>query len=319
MSKGIVLSFLASALLGCLCILPLWLYDFSAVEIVFGRFLVFGLLILLILPFRLDVLKHYSTNCRPSCWCCGLMYAITGHIGYYLFLLLSIRSLGGMAAFLLTGILPVLFSLSLHRKNDHLATNQWLPLLMFFCSLVLLMFDKAAMIESSSDKEQLSTGVVWIALAGVCWLWAARLQVKAVRAYQGIDRSDNLIISGLCTCMVLCLLLPLILVGDGEWRLFSDMDDRNWLMFWSGVVFAGLFSTLLARVIWNNNVSYAHESVRIAGMITEPLFVAVLVFLYEARWPDTVEWTIITLSGVALWIFYRNGSWGNEQRRQTIG
>ena len=281
-------------------------------EIVFGRFLVFGLLVLLILPFRLDALKHYHINGRYSRWRCGLMLVLTGHIGYYLFLLLSIRSLGGMAAFLLIGVLPVLFSLSLHRKNNHSSITQWLPLLMFFCSLVLLMFDKAALVENSSDKEQLSTGVVWITLAGACWLWAARLQLKTVRAYSGIDRSDNLIMSGLCTCMVLCLLLPLALVGDGDWRLFSDIGDKDWSMFWIGVMFAGFFSTLLARVIWNNAVSYAHESVRISGMIAEPLFVAILMFLFEARWPDTVEWTIITLSGLALWIFYRNVSWGND-------
>ena len=305
MSKGLFLSVFASGLLGFLCILPLWLVDFSAVEIVFGRFLVFGLLILLVLPFRRDALKRYETAAPRSRWQNGLILALTGHIGYYLFMILSIRSLGGMAAFLLVGTLPILFSLSHHSKGTHHPVSHKLALFMLFCSLVLLMFDKAALVEDSSDKEQFATGVIWLLLAGSCWLCAANRQVWIVRACSGIDRSNHLMMSGLCTSLALIVLLPLALVGEGEWRLFTEPDGRIWYAFWFGMILAGVFCTLLARVIWNNRLAYASDSVRAGAMVSEPLMIGVLFFLLETRWPDTVEWSIIALSGLALWLFYR--------------
>ncbi|MET4693474.1 DMT family transporter [Endozoicomonas lisbonensis] len=305
MSKGLFLSVFASGLLGFLCILPLWLVDFSAVEIVFGRFLVFGLLILLVLPFRRDALKRYDTAPPRSRWQNGLILALTGHIGYYLFLILSIRSLGGMAAFLLVGTLPILFSLSHHSKGTHHPVSQKLALFMLFCSLVLLMFDKAALVEDSSDKDQFATGVIWLLLAGSCWMCAASRQAWIVRACSGIDRSNHLMMSGLCTSLALTVLLPLALVGEGEWRLFTRQDGRSWYIFWFGMILAGVFCTLLARVIWNNRLAYASDSVRAGAMVSEPLMIGVLFFLLETRWPDTVEWSIIALSGLALWLFYR--------------
>ena len=303
--KGLFLSVFTSSLLGFVCILPLWLVDFSAAEIVFGRFLVFGLLILLVLPFRCDALKPYDTAAPRSRWQNGLILALTGHIGYYLFLILSIRSLGGMAACLLIATLPILFSLSHHRKGTHHPVSQKLALFMLFCSLVLLMFDKAALVEDSSDKDHFATGVIWMLLAGSCWLCAANRQVWIVRAYSGIDRSNHLMMSGLCTSFALVGLLPLALVGKGEWRLFSQPDNKNWYVFWFGMIVAGFFGTLLARVIWNNRLAYGSDSVRARAMVSEPLMIGVLFFLLELRWPDTAEWSIIALSGLALWMFYR--------------
>ncbi|AMO55533.1 EamA family transporter [Endozoicomonas montiporae] len=302
MSKGLFLPVLASSLLGLLCILPLWLIDFSAVEIVFGRFLVFGLLILLVLPFRRDALKRYDIA-EPRCrWQNGVILALTGHIGYYLFLILSIRSLGGLAACLLVATLPVLFNFSSRRQAC--SSTQKLSLLILFCSLILLMFDKAALVEDSTDKDQFATGVIWLLLAGVCWLCAANRQVWIVRACSGLDRSNHLMMSGLCTSLALILLLPLTLFGEGEWRLFSESDGRSWYLFWFAMLIAGAFCTLLARVIWNNRLAYGSDSFRAKVMISEPLMIGLLYFLLESRWPDTVEWSILVLTGLALLMFY---------------
>ena len=141
MSKRWVCSLTTSALFGLLCIVPLWLNDYSAMEIVFGRFLMFAVPILMILPFRLDVLHRPTGIAKAAIWRHALMLTLTGHIGYYLFLVLSVKTLGGLAGCWLIGILPMLLSLLHQNRSCVHSTRRWLSVFLSFAGLVLLMFE----------------------------------------------------------------------------------------------------------------------------------------------------------------------------------
>ncbi len=104
MPKGILLALLSGALWGILLVVPEWLNDFSAAEITFGRFLVFGVLVSLLILFRRDSFIKSLSLANTNGY---LMLSLFGNILYYLSLIGSIRFVGVLPVCVLIGTLPV--------------------------------------------------------------------------------------------------------------------------------------------------------------------------------------------------------------------
>ena len=113
-------------------------------------------------------------------------------------------------------------------------------------------------------------------------------------------------LSGLSTCLILVALFPLMWVSESECCLFAGSGGGDRSIFWVAAMVAGVCSTLLARILWNNSVAFASERIRLGGLLAEPLLAAILVFLFETRWPDAAEWSIVALCGASMWVFYHD-------------
>lgn len=304
MSRATIYSVIASALLASLAVFPLWLSDFSVVDIVFGRYLVFGLLMLMIFAFRRDAFRYYRRQ-GGLCWRNTLLIALTTNIIYYLCLIMAVRLLGGLAGLFLLALLPMVFLL-MQRQSAGNRLSRWLPLFLIIAALFVMMLDHAAFEENCTHKDRLGYGVLWLLLSGISWLWGTRRQVELFRRYPEIDRSDHFIISGINTLLALVVLLPLAMMGIKEWQLFSYMDASNSSRFLLGVLLAGFMGTLVARLLWNYPALYGNNHSTAFGATLEPGFVAVYAFLWERRWPDTAEYVVLGLCALALWMFFRS-------------
>ncbi|MGI9277477.1 MAG: hypothetical protein ACR2PT_21845 [Endozoicomonas sp.] len=294
MSKGFILSLVSSALLGSLIILPLWLGDFSAAEIVFGRYLVFGGLVLMIFLFRQDTAGRLKAGDHRR----YLLIALLGNLGYYLFLSIGIRELGGLAGCLLLTVLPVLsWRIFNSGWNAGRSVTTW-PLLILFLAGLLLVLNNESDVANSS-KEEVVFGAFWLIMAGVFWLSAARIQARLIWSNPETDSSDYFLLSGLASLLALLLMLPLMLVGQGEFSLFSEHRNANhWETYWLSMLYAGVAATLAARLLWRRAVLNSPGE-RIHGYtVLESFFGMIYLFSLEKRWPEESEWVFIVL-----WLF----------------
>jgi drug/metabolite transporter (DMT)-like permease len=301
MSRGFVYTVLSGALLGSLIIVPLCMKSFSAMELVVGRYLAFGGFITLILLFRLEALKCINRQDAGR----FLMMALLSNTLYYLFLVIGIRILGGIFVCVLMAALPMIFRKWLFREamSRHCAV----PLVLLLASLLLMVIQKVDEYALHPEGQSIATGLFWLMLASVCWLWGTRVQVGFVRSSPDIDASDYLIITGLCSLLSLPLLFPLTLLELREFHFFPDgFTSIQWHEYGLSMLVVGVFITGLARIFWRKATLYASHGVFYPNFSLETLFGILFVFSLEGRLPDLLEWAVIVILACGLLVFYRN-------------
>ena len=301
MSKGFILALGASALLGSLIILPLWLGDFSAAEIVFGRYLFFGGLVLFIFLFRQDSAGRLKAGDYRR----YLLIALLGNLGYYLFLSIGVRELGGLAGCLLLTILPVLsWRVFNNDWRGNKRISNW-PLLILFMAGTVLLLNKNNPDISDNPKESIVLGVFWLMMAGAFWLSAVRIQARLIWGRPEADTSDYFLLSGIASLAALFFMLPLMVFGQGEFSLFREhRDEDHWQTYWLSMLYAGVVATLAARLLWRKAVLNSPGE-RIQGYtVLESFFGMIYLFSLEHRWPEAGEWGFIVLWLVGWLLFY---------------
>lgn len=295
MSNGFILTSLIGAFLGALLVVPFLLDSFSALELVFGRYLVFGGLILSILLFRLDTLWKLS---RVSSSHYFLM-VLTGNLLYYLFLIMGARQLGGTTGCLLVVLLPMVFW-RLRERSSFLLGSLVVAILVFCVGSL------TGQPAGAAIYEQLP-GMLCLFVAGVCWYWSATQQLQILRTTPGMDASDHLILNGLFSLLGLIAMIPLAMFGQEEFQLFaSDRNHEELKSFWFYMFMAGGLGTLLVRLLWKRSVRQNHCLSHHHVSILEGFFGMAFIIAVEARLPSPLEWGLI-FSLYVVWItFYRS-------------
>ena len=105
---GIVFGLITGAAWGLSFLIPNMFSAFSLLEITLGRFFVYGLYSLLL--FLLYKSKRKPLSITPKVWFWSLLYALSGNIGYFFFLVLGIKYVGATVTTLIIGTLPLTIS-----------------------------------------------------------------------------------------------------------------------------------------------------------------------------------------------------------------
>src|ERR671913_537672 len=95
--RGIAAGAGGGLLWGLAFLVPMLLETVSAVDLALGRYLVYGLLSAALLRSRLD----------GGAWRSALLLAVTGHVGYYVLLVVAIEHAGAPLAAIVVGAIPV--------------------------------------------------------------------------------------------------------------------------------------------------------------------------------------------------------------------
>ncbi|WP_422133187.1 hypothetical protein [Endozoicomonas sp. ALD040] len=300
-ARGVVYSLLSGALLGSLIILPGLMSEYSAIELVAGRFAVFGLWVSIIVLFRREIIKRVRQDgIVPWIW-----VALLTNLLYYLFLVISIRSLGGVFACILIAALPMIFQKCfLERKA---ASQLTMPLLLLIGAFFLLISQKFDQVNPDSHEQSMVYGLFCILLASICWLTGTRIQLLMATERPDIDPSDRYLLTGLGSVLALPMIYPLTWLDHPEFTLFSGgVVNIDWAYFGGGGLVAGILATGLARICRRKAVSHNSDSGFYPCTTLEVLFGVLFVFMLEGRIPNNQEWAVIAILVSSMALFYRN-------------
>ncbi|WP_062263044.1 DMT family transporter [Endozoicomonas arenosclerae] len=300
-SKGFAYSLVSGALLGSLIVLPECMSNYSAMELVVGRFIVFGVWVAAIVLFRREIIQRIQLDgIKP--W---VLVALLTNVLYYLCIAISIRSLGGVFACVLMAALPMVFQKYFLRH--HSGNNLTLPLLLLVGALFLLITQKFDQGFGDSSEQSIVNGLFWLLLASISWLLGTRLQLMMTLNRQDIDQSDHYLLTGLGSALALPLIFPLIWLDHPELTLFPEgFESTDWSTYGLGMLVAGILATGIARIYRSRALLHTRHPGLYPNTYLEVFFGVMFVFAVEGRTPDNQEWAVILFLVCGMILFHRS-------------
>jgi len=149
MGVGIANGVAAGALWGVVFLAPAMLHSFNAVQLSAGRYLVYGLIAVLLLAPRWRQLKDRLA--WPE-WRGLLWLSLAGNLVYFLLLANAVQWAGGAAASLTVGLIPVVVTLAGVREEGAVPLRRLAPALLLCLLGVALVGYEALMAEHAQGS-----------------------------------------------------------------------------------------------------------------------------------------------------------------------
>lgn len=296
----------AGACWGLSLLVPLMLPGFNGLQISSARFLIYGLIaLILILPRWRSTLAKLG---RQD-WLALLGLSLIGNIIYYVLLVWGIQWAGSGPAALIVGLVPVTITLyGMIRKGA-------LGLRSLAAPLLLCVIGVGIVAAHSLSNETIGTVQygIWQRAAGLIMALAALLLWTAYSIWNGhwlmrrpdISPWDWSLLIGLATGVLALLLAipafaPVLVAEIGQENEANNFHD--WLYFWIVSGALAFFASALANNFWNRATRQLPLTMIGQMIVFETIFALIYGFLYEWRFPDLMEWlSMSALIGGMLW------------------
>jgi drug/metabolite transporter (DMT)-like permease len=287
----------AGALWALAFIAPGLILPFTASDLTFSRYAVFGassFLLLAILPgerWRPVVKAH---------WRALLLLALAGNTLYYLLLSQAIQWSGPLLPTMVIGALPVVMTVLGGLRGGRFSPRRVaVPALLILGGLMIHIgtspSSPVSLFSASGSVFGLGLSVAALASWAFYGLWNAEL----LDAHPRIDLLAWTALTGVATFITLVPLAALLYgQGFGSWR--GSFREIAPLLFWGAVL--GLLSSWLATWFWN--IASRTLSGELLGylIVSETVFAILYAFLLERRLPSPIELvsTVLLIAGVVL-------------------
>jgi drug/metabolite transporter (DMT)-like permease len=157
---GTLFALAAGLMWGLVFVGPLWLHDYPAVLLSFGRYLAFGLIAL---PLGwLD--RAELRRLRRADWLEAAKLSLVGNIVYYLFLASALQRAGGPLPTMIIGTLPVVIAVVSNRRNarrDGLLPWRRLAPSLVLIGAGLLLVNRAELAHSGPTRRPTWAAMSW--------------------------------------------------------------------------------------------------------------------------------------------------------------
>jgi drug/metabolite transporter (DMT)-like permease len=295
MKTGIIYAVAATALWGLAFPLPLIIPQFSFFEIVLGRYLVYGMVSLVILIASFRKAKRYN---HAHILKTGLIFAMSGNVIYFCFLLLGIRLAGAPISALFVGVLPVTIPVYANWKRREFNFSVLiLPVSFILAGLLLINVNGLLPYNSSLQTFQatmlgISSNIAAVAL----WTWFAVANANFLIRHPEISSEEWSTTIGISTLIGTAVLGVFLLSAAPDMFSLMSHDLQAHDLFY----FVGVISVLGIGVSWYATVLWNRASVRLPVsllgqlIIFETVFGLAYVFLTEMRYP-----TVLEISGIS--------------------
>jgi drug/metabolite transporter (DMT)-like permease len=261
---GILAGLGAGALWGLVFIAPQLAPGLSAVDLVAGRYLFYGLTSLLVMAVQMR--SRPLPTWRQAGAAAGL--SVLGFSGYYLLLVLAIRDAGPALPTLMVGTIPLWVMLL--GKPEHLQWRQLLPgLLLTALGLVLMVEVPEAGAGQDGGSEALTywRGVAYAVAAMLSWTFFAVLNSAWLKNHRDISTTDWANWMGVAAGGAGLTLWAV--VGSEPKVLLAQTDIAQAAMVCIAI---GVGSGWLATVLWNRASRVLSASLCGQLIVSETLF-----------------------------------------------
>jgi len=302
---GVIFGIIAGAAWGLAFLIPNMLSTFSSLEITLGRYFMYGLYSLLLFM----IFKKNPLHIPSRVWFRALLYAFTGNIGYFFFLLLGIKYAGATITTLIIGTLPIVISFVGNRLNKEFPFK---IMLIPSCSILIGIFllyssEQGDFSSITVSKNGLLFGFLCCFIALALWTWYGISNAHFLKRESEVSPDLFSTIVGVQTLtLVLFVLLISRLTNQ---PIISNLLVKDYFMHYLiGIIVLGIIASWVATWAWNQTT--IRLTVSMAGMmiVFETIFGLLYTFVYQATFPSISEWVSILfiLQGVTLGIWRIN-------------
>lgn len=316
---GILFGLITGAAWGLSFLIPNMLSDFSSLEITIGRYFVYGLYSLML--FFVYKSKRKTLSLSPKVWFWSLLYALSGNIGYFFFLVLGIQYAGATVTTLIIGTLPLTISFFGNLINREFPFKIMLiPASSILIGILLMYFrEKGNGVNLSSDGFLFGFFCCMVALA--LWTWYGISNSNFLKRETQLSADLFATIIGVQTLFLVLLFMLICWIAQVPIVEKLVIHDQ-FLHYLIGVTVLGIVTSWVAAWAWNQ--ASVRLPVVLVGMIVvfETLFGLLYSYIYHARFPAVLEWgsIIFILLGVTMGIWrisvYKHASQIKE--RETL-
>jgi drug/metabolite transporter (DMT)-like permease len=311
---GIIFGMVAGATWGLAFLIPNMLSSFSSLEITLGRYFMYGLYSLLLFM----IYRKKPLHIPSKVWLRALLYAFTGNVGYFFFLVLAIKYAGATITTLIIGTLPIVISFVGNFLNNEFPFKiMFMPACSILIGVFLLYSSEQGEINSVNvSKGDFLFGLLCCLIALALWTWYGISNAHFLKKESQVSPDLFSTIIGIQT---LTLVLLILFIG---WMtnqpIISNLLAQDHLMnYFLGIIVLGIVASWVATWAWNQ--TSIRLSVSIAGMmiVFETLFGLLYTFIYHAKFPSIFEWVSIgfILLGVTFGIWRINRYRYNDKSR----
>lgn len=283
MLKGISFALSACFIWGLIFIIPQFMKNFSALEIIFGRYFFYGSISLLIL------LRGYlkGTYQYPfSVWKKAFFLSFLS--GYYLWVVLGIRYASPEICALVLGISPITIAFLGNWKQKE-GNLRYLILPSLLILIGLIMINVPHIIINKSSWE-FCVGLFCSFLSLFSWSAYVVLNSRFLKTHPHIISNEWATIQGVAT------LFWIFMSGSAYFFLSGKFDLNkyfNWneetQIFLIGCAVLGLLCSWLGAFLWNKASIFLPVSLAGQLMIFETIFGIIFVYILEQQLPNSIE------------------------------
>ena len=303
MIQGLLCALGAGLLWGLVFVTPLWLSDYPAMLLSFGRYTAFGLIAVLLAWFSRDSLRQL----KSADWWVASQLSLVGNIIYYCGIAAAVQMSGAPLTSAIIGTLPVVIAITANfgaRGTSHyVPLRRILPVLVLLLSgLVLVNLEEISLIQTATqDPTRYARGIAFALLALVAWTWYPIRNSRWLKDNPGTSSSAWATAQGLAT-------LPLALLGlVGFWiwlgsgqTAYPDFEfplGPKPQLFIGLMLLLGFAASWLGTLLWNRASQLLPAS--LAGQLIVFETLAALGYAYLLRGESPL---ISTAAGIVLLI-----------------
>lgn len=293
MKQGIFYGSLAGAAWGLVFLSPALLPDFSPLLLSCGRFLMYGVIALLIgLPMARSLLCKLSLEDLMAL----TRLSLTGNIVYFILLAAAVQRIGIAPTSLVIGVLPLTITLLGRKEADAPALSHlfW-PLLTVMAGIVCINLE--ALLGDGAQSQPLSErvlGMVYAVLALACWSWFATDNARCLKRQTHFNSNEWSLLTGVITGLLAGgIWLAAELLGLTAVQI--ELPAERWQSFWLVNLVLAVVASWLGYTFWNASTRRLPLTLSGQMVVFETLFALVYGFVYLQRLPTLLEGVAILL------------------------
>ncbi len=295
MAVGIGNGIAAGALWGLVFLAPAVLHAFSAVQLSAARYLVYGLVAVVLL---LPRWKRLAPRLGRSEWMALVWLSLAGNLVYFVLLATAVQWAGGAAAALIVGLIPVVVTLVGAREEGAVPLGRLLPALLL-CVLGVLLVGYEAVMSEHLDTPWGRRLLGLVCAFGALFSWA----LYSVGNSRWLARRPDLsghdwsLLTGVATGALALLLVPLAFAGRQQAHAPGE-----WATFWAVAAAVAVFASVIGNACWNRASRELPLTMSGQMIVFETLFALAYGFAWQQRWPTALEMVAVgcLVSGVLL-------------------
>lgn len=282
MGVGIGNGVAAGALWGVVFLAPAVLMAFDAAQLSAGRYLIYGLVALVLLWPRW---KRLAPRLGAAEWRGLVWLSLAGNLVYFLLLATAVQWAGGAAASLIVGLIPVVVTLVGVREEGAVQLRRLAPaLLLCLLGVALVGYESLVSEHVATPWRQRVLGL--LCAFGALLSWAAYSVGNSRWLIRRPDLSahDWSLLTGVVTGGLALLLVPIAFVFTS-----AQHSASQWGLFWAVSAGVAVVASLLGNGCWNRASRLLPLTLTGQMIVFETLFALLYGFGWQRRWPTLLE------------------------------
>ncbi len=272
----------SGALWGLVFLAPAVLGSFSPLQLAAARYLVYGLVAVILLVPRWPALRAHIGKAD---WKALTWLSLLGNLVYFVLLSICVQWSGGGAAALIVGMVPVLVAVVGAREPGAVPLSRLAPaLLLCVAGVVLMGYEAIASTHVQATVTQRFIGLLCGVGALLSWTAYSVGNTRWLAKVPNVSGHDWSLLTGVATGGLALLLAPLAFADGG-----AGHSGREWLGFWAMAAAVAVFASILGNACWNRASRALPLTLGGQMIVFETLFGLVYGFLWQQRWPVAVE------------------------------